>query len=106
MSGNLSNQTSDSTGFKRGGIGADHRYEAETAEPPSVTVSRALADVRGESPCSSTPQLYEYIDPDALDALFAEWGSPDATTTVEIKVGRYAVVVRGPGEVIVRDPSG
>jgi hypothetical protein len=103
MSGNLSDQPNDSTGFKRGGIGTDHRYEADSAEPPSVAVSRALAEVRGESPCSSTPQLYDYVDPDALDALFTDWGSPDAPTTVEMEVGRHAVVVRGQGEVIVRD---
>ncbi|WP_135535674.1 HalOD1 output domain-containing protein [Halostella pelagica] len=102
MSGNLSNIPSDSTDRKRGGVGTTHRYDADEAEPPSVAVSRALAGARGESPCSSTPQLYEYVDPDALDSLFVEWGSADSATTVDMEIGRYTVVVRGRGEVVVR----
>lgn len=100
MSGNLSNQTSDSTGFKRGGIGADYRYEAETAEPPSVAVSRALAEVRGESPCSSTPQLYEYIDPDALESLIASRQSRDGST-VTFRYDSHWVTVEGSGTITI-----
>ncbi|ELZ12640.1 hypothetical protein C479_04567 [Halovivax asiaticus JCM 14624] len=59
-------------------------YSRSTDEPPSVAVAKALAQFEGCSPTSMETPLYEFIDPDALDALFAT--RPDETS-------------RDPGEV-------
>ncbi|PSQ26770.1 hypothetical protein BRD03_09225 [Halobacteriales archaeon QS_9_68_17] len=56
--------------------------------------SRAIAAVRAEHPHETTPQLYDHVDPDALDDLFAGWGSHAETTTVGFSVAEYTVVVR------------
>ncbi|AGB15444.1 hypothetical protein Halru_0818 [Halovivax ruber XH-70] len=67
-------------GMRRGWV----EYSRSTDEPPSVAVAKALAQFEGCSPTSMETPLYEFIDPDALDALFAT--RPDETS-------------RDPGEV-------
>jgi len=101
MSGELSDATRDSTAFKRGGT--VHRHRAADGERPSTAVVRAIAAAQDESPTATSTQLYDHIDPDALDALFDDWGSPDGVTSVQFRIGRHSVEVHGHGEVVVSE---
>lgn len=71
-------------------------YERDTNEPPSVAVAAAIADFWGEDPGTSKIRLYDYVDPDALDALFAEtYSGADRTVgRVHFEVEDATVVVR------------
>jgi len=46
-------------------------YEPESDESASETVIRAVADARDVHPAEMDACLYDAVDPDALDALFA-----------------------------------
>ncbi|SIQ75707.1 hypothetical protein SAMN05421858_0307 [Haladaptatus litoreus] len=45
-------------------------YRLEDDERPSIAVINAIADHEGSSPDEIRPQLYDAVDPDALDSLF------------------------------------
>ncbi|WP_436347170.1 HalOD1 output domain-containing protein [Natronorubrum sp. FCH18a] len=79
------------------------RYERDTNEPPSIATATALAEFHGEDVAATSTRLYDYIDPDALDALFAEThsGISRAAGTVEFAVGDVTVTVE-PDQVEVR----
>ena len=86
---------------------ANHvRYERTDGEPVSVATAIAIANYRCEDPTAASTQLYEYIDPEALDAIFADrlngasrctgqviFDLPDATVT--INPDRVTVAPRG-----------
>ncbi|MFC6716380.1 HalOD1 output domain-containing protein [Natrialbaceae archaeon GCM10025810] len=48
------------------------RYERNDDEPPSVAVAAALAEYHNEDVLGGSFVLYEHVDPEALDALFAD----------------------------------
>lgn len=84
-------------------------YEATTSENVSETVVRALADAKGVDPMELDVRLYDVIDPDALDALFASDGVSESRR-VSFTVGDCRVAVDGSGCVHVSsldalDPS-
>ncbi|MFP8956165.1 HalOD1 output domain-containing protein [Natrialbaceae archaeon A-CW3] len=54
------------------------RYERSDGEPLSIATAKAISIYRGESVTEASTPLYEYVDPDALDALFAD--KHDGTT--------------------------
>lgn len=60
-----------SEGNRRGGDRTELRYDRGENEPPSVAVVTALAEYHGEDVTETDHLLYEYVDPEALDALFA-----------------------------------
>ncbi|WP_135821361.1 HalOD1 output domain-containing protein [Halostella litorea] len=101
MSGELSDAVCDSTAFTRGG--PVHRHRADDGERPSVAVARALAAARNEPPTATSTRLYDHVDPDALDALFDDWGSACGLTNVRLRIEEYTVEVREHGEVVVRE---
>ncbi|WP_266075188.1 HalOD1 output domain-containing protein [Haladaptatus caseinilyticus] len=45
-------------------------YRLEDGERPSTAVITAIAEYEGSSPDEIRPQLYDAVDPDALDSLF------------------------------------
>ena len=102
MSGEQTESVDGSTVFDRAATGSEYSYDSPADEPPSVAVARAIGAVRAEFPHETEPRLYDYVDPDALDGLFAEWGTHAETTTVEFSMEEHTVVVRGHGEVVVR----
>lgn len=75
----------------------------EDSEPVTETVLRTVAEHEG---CSQLdlPLLYESIDPDALNALFAGSGEPAAagSVVVEFEYADYVVRVTEPGTVELR----
>jgi len=69
--------------------------------PASTAVILALAEAEDVDPAELEAVLYERINPDALDALIA--GSEDVT--VELFLAGYHVVVRGTGEIELRNET-
>ncbi|MEY7850513.1 HalOD1 output domain-containing protein [Natrarchaeobius sp. A-rgal3] len=79
-------------------VGRRVQYEYESDEPPSIAVTMALAQYRGEDVTRTSTHLYDYVDPEALDALFD--GSRDGDRSahrVEFEVEGATVVVGQTG---------
>jgi hypothetical protein len=70
-------------------------------QSPSESVVRALAALDGVEPASLDP-LYQYVDPDALDALFEKEGTDHVDLVVSFSVDEYQVTVREDGTTTVR----
>lgn len=65
----------------------------------STTVVSALAAAENVNPIDLDVTLYDVIDPDALDALFAN--DIKESIVVEFGIGRYMVTVKGADHVLV-----
>lgn len=62
-------------------------YTYEEDEPPTEAVVAAVAAASNRRPLEMKP-LYEFVDPDALDALFGSRSSNDSTAgNIHIKFG-------------------
>lgn len=72
------------------------QYERTENELPSIAVTTALAEYHGEDATTSSIQLYDYIDPEALDSLFAgrHNGRERSIGTVTFEIDGLTVVVR------------
>ena len=103
--------TNSSSGSENSGSDTDkhthvtQRITAETT-PPSVAVVEAVAAAT-DVDVDELPLLYEAIDPDALDALFApkHAGTPRVPGQVRFTLAGCEVTVTADGEVAVRAPS-
>lgn len=72
------------------------------AENVSDNVVEKVADVAGVDPSELTPSLYDAIDPDALDQIFATTATADRTAgQVTFPYNGYEVTVYGDGYVSV-----
>ena len=73
---------------------------------PSLAVVEAIADLAGVEPADLPEQegvvLYDYVDPDALDAIVA--GRPDSDVDVSLSVAGYEISV-GPDSAVARQPQ-
>ncbi|WP_254535772.1 HalOD1 output domain-containing protein [Halomarina litorea] len=69
----------------------------------TIEIVRALAAEHGCRPEALRPRLYEAIDPDALEALFAPCGdgTPRAPGCVVFEIGSFEVTVEGDRNVSV-----
>lgn len=73
-------------------------FEWSGSESPSTTVVTEVAEVTGTDAQSMTP-LYEVVDPDALDSLFARaHPSTDGSIACEFQYQGYSVVLEGNGQ--------
>ncbi|EMA30561.1 HalOD1 output domain-containing protein [Halobiforma nitratireducens] len=82
------------------------RYERSEGEPPSVAAATALAQFHDENVIETSTRLYDYVDPEALDALLATAGDArrDRTASlVQFDVDGTTVRVR-PDRVEVAPP--
>lgn len=88
--------------------GGKHTFEAEyTKRPPSIALVEAIAAIEDVHPTDVDFFLYESIDPDALDTLFANPKDDNETTddneiVAEFRVDGYVVQVRDNGKITVR----
>ena len=82
------------------------QYERGANELPSIAAAMALAEYFGDDVTAASTQLYDYVDPDALDSLFAETNSGEtrAVGTVEFTIDDALVTIR-PERIDVR-PTG
>ncbi|RCU48564.1 hypothetical protein DU504_01225 [Haloplanus salinus] len=67
-------------------------------EPVSFAVQTALGDVEGCAPVDLDP-LADYVDPDALEALFGGPRAEMATRSLTFEYADYTVTVDGTGHV-------
>jgi len=74
------------------------RYDRPEHEPPSIAVATALAQYYDEDVLGSSIRLYDYVDPEALDALFTQRNR--SGRRLEFAVGETTVIVR-PTEIEV-----
>ena len=85
-------------GFEFGNGGHRHRirYDRDENESPSVAVVTALAKYHGEDVRATSTRLYDYVDPEALDTLFAPRhdGSARSDGQIRFQVQGVTVVVR------------
>ncbi|WP_049926790.1 HalOD1 output domain-containing protein [Halopiger goleimassiliensis] len=76
------------------------RYDRTEGEPPSIAVATALARYYDEDVTASNVRLYDYVDPEALDALFTDAGSDRPAARLEFVV-EDALVAVGPDRIEV-----
>ncbi|WP_227355577.1 HalOD1 output domain-containing protein [Haladaptatus salinisoli] len=87
-------------------------YCLRDGESPCIAVVNAIAEHEGASPDDIGQQLYDVIDPDALDALFRPRtnGKPRSDGKAVFTYRGYRVTYRSDGWVYVVDdtaaPSG
>ncbi|AEH36315.1 HalOD1 output domain-containing protein [Halopiger xanaduensis] len=72
------------------------RYERPEGEPPSIAAATALARYNDEDVTAASTQLYDYVDPEALDALFDDTCTRGSRSVaaVEFDVDGVRVTVR------------
>lgn len=83
----------------------DAEYDSESGRSAAEAVIGALADAVGADP-TALPPLYEYVDPDALNALFdrSDRATGDATL-LSFQVDRWNVFVSSDGRIRVCDST-
>ncbi|WP_290810044.1 HalOD1 output domain-containing protein [Halovivax sp.] len=79
------------------------RHDWDEDDSLAVTIVSAIARLAGTEP-EDVPQLYERIDPDSLEALFApsRRGGVRNGGHLWFSLDEYGVTVYGDGTVIVR----
>lgn len=79
----------------------------ESPDEPSVAVIEALAAELGDDPLQLGVQLNDFVDPDALDALFAPRydGTERRPGRIEFTMLGCTVTVYGTGTVTVEQTS-
>lgn len=84
------------------------RYERADSEPISVATATALAIFTGEDVTQPSTRLYDLVDPEALDALFAdrENGLPRPTGQVTLRLSRPQALVVITDSTITVEPRG
>lgn len=75
----------------------------DRSSPPSMTVVSTVAEREGVDPMDLQPPLWDRVDPDALDRLFAD---RNGGLTVEFEYLTYTVRVEADGEVTVDETPG
>jgi len=81
---------------------ASHSISAATDESISLTVIRAVADAKGVDPVDMDARLNDYVEPDALDRLFASGsGQPHWDGRVSFTMADCRVEISGSGTVVV-----
>lgn len=82
---------------------ADAQYGRESDRSPAEAIIDALAEAAGVDPLE-LPPLYEFVDCDALDRLFAEHdGASGAAALLSFRIDNWNVFVRADGRVRVCD---
>lgn len=82
------------------------RHDPESAAKLSTTVAHALADVMGIEVTDSGFALYDSIDPEALDRLFAPAadGRLRSAGHVAFAVEGYRVTAYSDGRIVITPP--
>lgn len=89
--------------------GDQRTFETEYAgRPPSIAIIEAIAAIEGVQSPDVEFTLYERIDPDALDALFADHetdGEAENGVVAEFRVNDYVVNVKPDGTLTIEAPE-
>lgn len=84
------------------GLAAEAAGTGVRSETVSERVITAVSEATGTDPLELEP-LYDVLDPDALNAIFA--GGASADTELRFAMAGCEVVVRGEGNVVVTPPA-
>lgn len=97
--GSVDDESTDATGGEWSETAGREPIRSSDGESTGAAVVRAVADAKGVDPLDLDP-LYDVIDGDALDAMFAE---RDGSDPLELRftMAGCEVVVQGAGEVTV-----
>jgi len=68
----------------------------------STSVVQTVATALGTDPLSLDERLYDVLDPDALDRLFAGGGEEMGPRTLSFELAGCSVTVHGDGWIVVR----
>ena len=83
----------------------DAQYDSNSGRPPRETIIRALADAADVEPVD-LPPIYQYVDPEALDALFERRdGGTDGDTILSFQVDSWNVFVHSDGRIRICDAN-
>lgn len=83
----------------------DAQYDHETDSSVTEAIIWALADAVGVDP-TDFPPLFDYVDPDALDALCdPSDGVTDEATVLSFQVDTWNVFVRSDGRIQICDAT-
>lgn len=91
--------------------GGQHTFEAEfSRRPPSIAIVESIAAIEDVTPTDVDFSLYEDIDPDALDTIFANPDDDEETTedgeiVAEFQIDGYVVQVRDNGTITITAPD-
>ena len=82
-------------------------HDADDPAKLSTTVVHALADVMGIDVTDTGFVLYDSVDPEALDRIFAptDEGTPRAPGHVAFTVSGYRVTVYSNGQIVITPPA-
>lgn len=78
------------------------RHDFEGERRLSTSVVQAVATALATDPLSLDERLYDVLDPDALDRLFATDGRSDGPQSLSFELAGCAVTVHGDGRIAVR----
>jgi hypothetical protein len=80
------------------------RVTPESPEQFTEEIVTAVADAEGVAPHELRPSLYDVVDPDALEMLFAD-GQQTRTSdlTIQFVYGNWNVRIDSSGEITVTD---
>lgn len=88
---------------------SDYRvvHDPDSAAAVSTTVIHALADVMGVDVTDAGFVLYDSVDPDALDRIFAETvdGNSRSPGHVAFLARDHRVTVYGSGQIVITPPG-
>lgn len=82
-------------------------HDPEGSAALTTTVVHALADVMGADVSDAGFSLYDSVDPDALDRVFAPKadGTPRPPGHIAFGVQGYQVTVYSTGEIVITPPA-
>lgn len=86
-----------------------HAYHnRESSARLSTTVVHALADAMDRDVTATGAPLYDAVDPDALDRIFAPTadGTPRPPGHVAFTANGYRVTVYSTGQIVITPPTG
>lgn len=78
------------------------RFQSSTNESLSTKIITEVAAAKGVSPIDVQPPLYDVIDSDALDSLFADQNGASRVGQVSFNYAGHEVTVESSGEVDVQ----
>ncbi|WP_227378742.1 HalOD1 output domain-containing protein [Haladaptatus halobius] len=79
-------------------------YSIEPDYPPALAVVEAVVDVTEPADGQASLELYEHVDPDALNDIISESSNKRSNVEVRFAIETYLVVVRSTDHILIYEP--
>lgn len=80
------------------------QYDPESSGGLALTIVRGVANAANVDPLALDQRLYDAVDPDAIERMFARFGRPETTTgRIEFEFCEHVVVVHSDGWIEIYD---